>query len=126
MKKYAFAFLAAILGGIFRAFVLMNLWNWFVTEVFNVSQISFLQVLGISLVISLFSSNSEKFTEEERRWAVLMTTLQRCVPEEQREALKEELKDLGDDIGALWGTIGGEVVGSTIVLCFGFLIHLLT
>lgn len=127
MRKYGFAVLVAVLSGIFRAFVLMNLWNWFVTTVFHLSDISFLQVLGISLVISLFSYDSDRFVQEDKRWNVLMATLDHCVPDENKEILREELKsNFGDELADMWSTIGGSLIGYAITLGFGFLIHLFT
>jgi len=125
MKKYGLVFGTSILGAIFRAFVLMNLWNWFVTTAFHISEISFLQTLGISLVISTFSSDAEKFTRDEKRWEVLMTTLEHCVPEDKKAELKEELKHYGDTVSEMWGAVGGQFIGNAVVLFFGFIIHLL-
>lgn len=125
MKKYGFAFLAMILSGIFRAFVLMNLWNWFVTAAFHVSEISFLQVWGISMVISVFSYDSDKYVQEDRRWKVLMATLEHCVPENEKEVLRQELKDdFGDEMTNMWSSVGGSVMGNAVVLVMGFVIHL--
>src|SRR2546425_585128 len=98
MKKYAIHFIVALLVGVFRAFVLMNLWNWFVTTVFHVSEISFLQVLGLSLVIQLFAGDSDHFGEKFQ-WDILMRTLEHCVPDDKKQALKEELQEVEAGFG---------------------------
>ena len=109
IKKYGLAWFVALLSGVFRAFVLMNLWNWFVTAVFHIPAISFLQVWGISLVIGLFSFDSNRFVTEQKRWNVLMTTLEHCVPEDKKEDLRQELKDnLGDEMTDVWASVGGR------------------
>jgi hypothetical protein len=127
LKKYGFVWLAMLLGGVFRAFVLMNLWNWFVTAVFHVSEISFLHVWGISLVFSLFARDSDRFVREEKRWNVLMRTLQHCVPEHNIESVKQEIEDnFGDKMTDAWVSIGGHLIGNAFLLGSGFAIHVLT
>src|SRR5271157_5001921 len=82
-----------LVGGVVRAFVLMNLSNWFVTAAFHVSDISFWNVYGISLVIGMFSSEHEKVVQEERRWSRLMMVLNYCVPEQVKPEMIQELKE---------------------------------
>jgi hypothetical protein len=96
------------------------------TAVFHIPAISFLQVWGISLVIGLFSFDSDRFVTEQKRWNVLMTTLEHCVPEHKKEDLKQELKDnFGDEMTDMWASVGASVLGNSITLGFGFVIHLL-
>jgi hypothetical protein len=124
MKKYAIHFVVALLVGVFRAFVLMNLWNWFVTAVFHVSEISFLQVLGLSLVIQVFTG--DRISGEKVQWDLLMRTLEHCVPEERREALKEELKEAEEGMGLELGMmILSQFLSLLATLAFGFVIHIL-
>src|SRR3989442_6521097 len=125
MKKYAIHCIIALLGGVFSAFVLMNLWNWFVTTVFHVSEISFLQVLGLSLVIQLFTGDHNQFGEKFK-WDILMRMLEHCVPDDKKQALKEELKEVEEGFGLELGLmIFSQLSTTTAVLGFGFVIHLL-
>jgi hypothetical protein len=125
MRKFAIYFLVALLVGVFRAFILLNLWNWFVTAVFHVSEISFLQVLGLSLAIQLFTGDGDK-TEENMRWGIAMRTLELCVPEEKMQDFKQAMKEMEEGIWREMGVmIFSQFFGNAIVLGFGFVIHLL-
>ncbi len=124
MKKYAIHFIIALLVGAFRAFVLMYLWDWFVTEVFHVSHISFLQVYGLSLVIQLFTGNSKD--PERLQWNWLMKTLEYCVPEDRKDALKRALNDLESGMSLeLAMMIFSEFLSTIGILVVGFVIHIL-
>ena len=113
-----------VVNAVFRAFVMMSLWNWFVTVVFNVSNISFLNVLGFSLLISLFS-DSGNFSVEDRRWRVLMTAVEYCVPQERHQALREHIKDeFGDETTMLWHAFITSFFGYATALVLGFVVHL--
>lgn len=124
MKKYAVHFIIAFLVGAFRAVVLMFLWNWFVTEVFHVSPISFLQVYGLSMVIQLFTGNGRE--PERMQWNWLMKTLEYVVPEERKDTLKEALKELERGMNLEMAMmIFSEFLSLLNVLAIGFVIHLL-
>jgi hypothetical protein len=123
MTRFASYFLVGVLVGIFRAFVLLNLWNWFVTAVFHVSAISFLQVLGLSLAIQLFTGDGDK-TEENVRWGIAMRALELCIPAEKMEDYKLAMKEMEEGV---WSEAGimlfSQVFGNAFVLGFGFVIH---
>ena len=46
-------------------FVLMKLWEYFVTPTFNLAEISFLQALGLSLVVSFLTSKIDWSEDSE-------------------------------------------------------------
>lgn len=126
MMKFAKYLLAGLLIGVFRAFVLLNLWNWFVTVVFHVSEISFLQVYGLSLVIQLFSPGADggDKVEENVRWGIAMRALELCIPEGKMQdytlAMKEMEGNVWTDMG-IW--IFSQLLGLAFALAFGFVIH---
>ncbi len=124
MKKYAIHFTAALLVWVFRAFVLMYLWNWFVTEIFHVSQISFLQVYGLTLVIQLFTGHSKD--TERMEWNWLLKTLEYCVPEDRKDALQREMEKLEAGMSLEMVTmIVSEFVSLVCIFAIGFVIHIL-
>jgi len=124
MKKYAIHFTAALLVGVFRAFVVMYLWDWFVTEVFHVSQISFLQVYGLTLIVQLFTGSSRESGRMQWRW--LTKTLEYCVPGDRKDALKDALNELGSGMSLeMVMVILSEFLTLVSILVIGFVIHLL-
>lgn len=124
MKKYAMHFLFAFLIGVLRAFVLMYVWNWFISEVFHVSEVSFLKACGLSLVIQLFtgdSSSGQKF-----QWKWLMKTLEFCVAEDRKDALKEARNSLEEGLSQeLTSMILSEFLSLISIFVIGFGIHVL-
>jgi hypothetical protein len=73
-------FAAGLFVGAFRAFVLMLMWNWFVSPVFHTANISFWQVLGLLWLVQVFVGEGEEDLDENRRWerlfAILITAFQ--------------------------------------------------
>src|ERR1700734_824061 len=56
-KRFALLWCFSILVGLFKAFVLLNLWNWFVVDAFHVSPISYLPMLGVVWFIQLATAS---------------------------------------------------------------------
>lgn len=128
VSHWLFLFVGMLVSGVFRAFVLMSLWNWFVTVAFHVSDISFWNVYGISLVIGMFTTDSSKYLHNEQKWDRMMTILNYCVPEgvkpEMMETLNEEFGE-NSELRLLGLTIGGDFFGCAVVLGMGFVVHVL-
>ena len=104
MKKLGLYVLGGLLVIIFRAFVAMKLWNWFIPEVFHVSEISFLQAVGVFLVIRAFagfkiSQPDDKFWKE--------------ISETTEEKLRAEINDL----------MFSQFLWLAVILGVGFVIH---
>jgi hypothetical protein len=112
---------AAFVGlsiGLYTAFVAMCFWNWFAVRVLNVRSISFLEMVGIVWLIQLFT---EKDDNNEARWRVLFTTIEACVPDNNRkmlaEAMQEQKENIWIDAAAMaWK----RIIGNTIMLILGF------
>ena len=107
MKKLGLYVLGGLLVIIFRAFVAMKLWNWFVPEVFHFSEVSFLQAVGLFLVVRAFagfriSQPDDKFWKE--------------YTETTEEKLRAEIRDL----------MFSQFMWLIFLLAFGFVIHILT
>jgi|SRR6516165_3167185 len=105
MKKFAIYMLAALLVLVFRSVVLMFLWDWFVTEVFHVSPISFLQVLGLNLVLSIFTRKN--------------------ISENTKDALTKTQNELDELESQVVMLISSEFLSLVATLVFGFVIHVL-
>lgn len=120
-KTVVFYCIGAVIG-LYTTFVLQQLWNWFVTEAFHFSQISFWVMYGIVLIIGMFSYNPK--LEEQQQFKALATGLDACVPDERRESVNEQIKEQTDQI---WVDAGfhvfGKVVSNTISLALGWAVH---
>ena len=67
VKKIVIIWLVGMVVGLYTTFVLQSLWNWFATEAFHVSQISFWVMYGVVLVVGLLTEGqSNKFEEEQQ------------------------------------------------------------
>ena len=139
-------FLLPLVSGLYTAFVLMNLWDWFVAPSFSLSQISFWMMYGLTLVVYVFRrpdyvrSRQSELRHEQRHKAITVM-LNACVPAEQRTEMSNALKEIQEETQAHpWkagfsGTSGtwrdsviGEadrIIQNTFVLGLGFVIHIM-
>jgi len=125
VKKMALTFGVSVLGAAYKAFVLMLMWNWFVSPVFHTGSISFWQVLGLLWLVQLFVGlDTDENPANTARWENLFLVLDACVPEEKRDEVKELFKQKNE---AIWGQLGvyifGQFVGYTLTLVLGWAVH---
>jgi len=109
--KMSITFAVSMLVGAFKAFVLMLMWNWFVSPVFHTESISFWQVLGLLWVVQLFVGATGENPAETLRWENLFLVLDACIPEHKNEELQEELKQKNEGI---WGNWAFKFLGSLL------------
>jgi hypothetical protein len=116
-------FFAGPLISLYTTFVLKNLWNWFATGALHLPEISFWVMYGLVLIIGMFTSDFGDL-DHERRFKVLATALDACVPEDKREWVNEQLADLQSSI---WTDIGfkifGKILDTTWILVIGWVVH---
>jgi len=122
--KTSLTFAVSLLVGAFKAFVLMLMWNWFVSPVFHIESISFWQVLGLLWIVQLFVDSGSENPAETLRWESLFLVLNACVPAHKNEELREELKQKSQSV---WGHLGlqifGRLAGYTVTLALGWVVH---
>jgi hypothetical protein len=123
--KFVVPFLVALPVGFYTAFVAECFWNWFAVPALHVSEIGFLPWLGLWWLISLlFSSDT---TADNKRWKILLSAVELCVPEEKQAALKEMVEFETEGFSTtldIFGMIFGKLVGNTVTLGLGFALHL--
>ena len=111
-----------LLVGFYATFVMQTLWNWFVATTFNITQISYWQMYGLSTLVHMIYDRGG-FAKEER-WNRLVAMVYACVPADKKEQVDETLKEEKD---SLWVNAGVEVftklVGNTVSLVFGWAVH---
>ena len=109
---------------LYTAFVLMNLWDWFVAPTFNLSSISFWMMFGLTLVVRVFRSQGSGAESWNRRsLQKIEAMLDACVPDGQREGLKQKFKKIE---GPVWLQVMAPfdtLLGETFVLGVGFAVH---
>jgi hypothetical protein len=122
--KASMAFAVSLLVGAFKAFVLMLMWNWFVSPVFHTEAISFWQVLGLLWVVQLFVGDTSENPKEDLLWENLFLVLDACVPEHKAQKVRDELKQKEEGI---WSQLGfqifGRLIGYSVTLMLGWLVH---
>src|SRR5215469_16352620 len=85
-----FALAFGLVLSLYTAFVLMNLWDWFVAPTCNLSPISFWMMFGLTLVFRLFRNLGSGESGKLRRLQKIEAMVDACVPDGQREGLKEK------------------------------------
>jgi hypothetical protein len=116
--KAFFFVVVALLVSFYEAFVLQQLWNWFVVPTFHLDPSGYPTMLGIRLIVFLFQTNDDGALN--RKFQKLDLVVRACVPEEKQEALETAMKEMD---GRLWNELKmwilGEFVGATISLILG-------
>jgi hypothetical protein len=121
-KKPLAQFVVTILVQFYTAFVVMNLWNWFVTRAIHAPVIGYLTVYGLLLIVQLFRALPKQ--SEELKYKRVMIMLDACVRDSQREAMADELKEINKETTDVpsWMVIE-TLVGNTIALILGWFIN---
>jgi len=99
MKWTAFivvSLVAIIIGAVARAYVIAQLWGWFIASAFNLPEIDMSTAFGLSLFASLFTTQQNPYTEG---------------------------MDTPQVIGAAVGTFIGQLLSYAFVLAIGGLVH---
>ena len=124
LKKFLLAWISGMLVSLYTAFVVLNLWNWFIATTFNIPEASYWYIYGMLLLISLFTDNGQDFMQEQR-WKIIFTTIDICLPEQAKEEVASRIKDIEDGI---WSEVCiklfGRIAGFTLTLIFGWVVHI--
>jgi hypothetical protein len=124
-KKFGMTWSASTLVGFYSVFVLMQLWNWFAVPLLRVPQASYWLIYGLYLLFGLLTGDVEN-PADERRWNILFIILNACIPEHKAEDVREETHSEAESI---WTDIRvllfSRIVGTSLTLGLGFVVHLL-
>lgn len=123
-KKLISGFTIGLFISLFSAFVAMNYWNWFVVDVLNVSEITFIQMLWIIWFIGIFSYNQEA---NDYKWKTLFSIIEYCIPKENIEIAKEVIEEQNNNIrqdALIWAF--WKFIGLSISLLIWFLLYSLS
>lgn len=114
----------AFITGFYTTFVLQIFWNWFVIPVLHVPTISFWEMYGLTLIMSLFVKQHKNELVDENRWVFLTAFLNACVPEDKKDNIMEFIDKKSKNT---WGVVSVSVFervwGDTEKLFFGWCIH---
>lgn len=122
VKKIALFWMIGAVISLYTTFVLQNLWNWFVTEAFHLSQVSFWVMYGLVLVVGMFSDDLR--FDENQQFKALATALDACIPEEKREWVNEQLDTQTKFVWLEAGSAAfGRLVGTTFTLLVAWVVH---
>src|SRR5215469_2178848 len=119
----AILFVLPLVSGLYIAFVLMNLWDWFVAPSFHLSEISFWMMYGLTLIVYVFRHTASWEAESVWRHKEITVMLNACVQSEQRSEMANVLKEMQEDISE-WRRAGlehaGRIFAATLALGLGF------
>lgn len=79
---------------LFKAYVFTYLWDWFIVTTFNAQPITYLQALGLAIVVTFYIASS---------------------------SLSKYL--INKDF-SFWNWIGGDLIGILFTWLFGYIVHL--
>ncbi len=123
-KRWTLMWAVAIVGWFYTTFVLQSLWNWFVVAALNAPQISYWIMFGLHLMIQVIAQRDD--SKDELRWKWVDIVLTRCIPEERREEVAEEIQAEKDQLAAQLGLrVFSIAFGNTFVLGLGWVVHAL-
>jgi hypothetical protein len=121
-KKIGITYIISMLIHLYTTFVLQHLWNWFVVNALHAPEISYWVMYGIVLMLQLVFYRST--FEDEQRWNWLEIVLTRCVPDERREEVSDELDRFKEQLTLQVGLmIFSVALGNTITLAIGWGVH---
>ena len=66
--KFMFLLIIAALSLLINGFVIYTLWSWFIVSTFNVTKLTLMQSMGISLFIGYFKVKYRKEPIDESEW----------------------------------------------------------
>ena len=123
-SKMAPVWFWAIIMGLYTAFVLQNLWNWFVTPALNFAHVSYWQMFGINLLVQMVRGRDT--IVEQDHWERAANMLYACVPPDKQQAVDEKLKATTEDVWVKCAVdIFSRSVGNTVSLGVGWVVHTL-
>ena len=85
-KQAAWLQIVGMIFGLYKAFVLQNLWNWFVVRALQVPRISFWLMLGVLWTIQLLTETSDGILND-LRWRTLPRLLEELEPADKQGAI---------------------------------------
>jgi len=122
VTKFAILGFLAIVISLYKAFVLMNLWNWFVVGAFHVSSISLLPMLGVVWFVGLITDHSD--SDAEFFWGKAFALIGLCIPETKRDAAQDEIRRMDSEMWShMWLGAGNKFFQATMILVLGFCVH---
>jgi hypothetical protein len=104
------------------AFLLQQLWNWFVIRALHLEPVSYWVSYGIFMLINVFSGYP--VSVEDAKWRRTLLILNACVPYSEREELTHqlEIEKESDSLDAV-SAIFGKVFGTSLTLGVGWAVH---
>jgi hypothetical protein len=120
--KYAWLILGGIVSSVYAAFVAICLWNWFATGALRLPPVSFLEMLGLLWLIGLLTSRNED--TDAHRWTELWAGIEYLTGDKRRPGLAAARRDVNDTPTLMWIPMG-RLLGNTVTLAMGFVVHLL-
>ena len=123
MKRWTTLMCVGFLGHLYTAFVAMSLWNWFLASALNVHDISFWQMYGVIMLASIVIAQEDLAFKHDSQWELSERGFEVCVPEEKRAEYHEALHVIKQNMTGLWALTGGKIIGNTVTLLLGWLIH---
>lgn len=113
----------AIVKPFYKAFVIRNMWNWFLAGAVHSEDISYVQAFGITMLFYLFANNASDTIEENKRWELLRSYVAEIVPTSAKDRIDSEHKKQENAVWYLHLDSFSDVFTSTIVLAVGWAIH---
>ena len=105
-----------------KPFVVMNLWNWFVSSVIHAAEISYWQALGFLMLVYVIQLRGDVSTDEN--WERLFMVLEVLLPAHADGKVTQAIRDgKGDNWKGELVRAFGRLVVYALILVFGWGLH---
>jgi hypothetical protein len=107
---------------LYITFVMQTLWNWFVPSVLHADSISYWNMYGLLLIVTVVKMRNASTGEAGELYRAKIM-LEACLPDEKREETMRAIEK--EDIGSkmLRYADGFKLLGATVWLAIGFAVH---
>jgi len=103
-------------------FVVMSLWNWFVSPAIHGGEISYVQAIGF--LVLLYVTRIQIYTSADENWGRLFTVLEAILPEHASGKAREAIKEgKGSDWKGDLGRTIGKLIAYALILALGWGLH---
>jgi hypothetical protein len=118
-SRYIPLFFTYRIIGFYTAFVLQQLWNWFVVPALHVEPAGYWVMYGIDLLILMIRQPDTLLSEEH--WKMAHISIGACIPLDKQQQVREELKSQEDMVWVTFAfDMANKIVVNTAFLAIGW------
>jgi hypothetical protein len=123
-QKIWLAFAITLAMPFYTAFVVQQLWNWFVVPALHASELSYVMTVGLLLLVFLFKHSDSEGLDTKQRDDLLVAVLKEVNPRHPvLIAVEAKEARLTRFLGSIGRSDANEALKGAICLALGWAIH---